>query len=66
MYFNNNNIIATKFNTLSNYEKASVIIEKKKNIILNSDAYTKREKIYNKQSLWIDTKPLKLDTKFNT
>ena len=44
-------MIATKFNTLSNYEKASVIIEKKKNIILNSDAYTKREKIYNKQSL---------------
>ena len=50
MYFNKKNIKATKFNTVSNYQKASVLIEKKE-VILNYDAYTKREKIYNDQNL---------------
>ena len=57
MYLNNKNIVATKFNTKTNYQKASVLIEKK-NVIINSDSYTKREKIFNKKGIWIDTKPL--------
>nr|QWO71378.1 DNA polymerase [Calocybe cyanea] len=57
MYFDKKNIKATKFNTITNYEKASVLIEKKE-VVLNYDSYTKREKIYNNQSMWIDTKPL--------
>ncbi len=57
MYFLNKNITATKFNTVTNYEKASVLIEKK-NVILNHDSYTKREKVYNNEGIWIDTKPL--------
>ena len=57
MYWDNMNVTATKFNSVSNYQKASVIIEKK-DVILNSDSYTKREKIYNNEGIWIDTKPL--------
>lgn len=62
MYFENKNILATKYNTLTNYAKASVLIEKKE-VILNHDSYTKREKIYNTNGLWIDTKPLKFKNK---
>lgn len=50
MYWNNNNIVATKFNTKTNYEKGSVLIEKK-DIILNYDSYIKREKIYNNEGI---------------
>ena len=57
MYWNNTNVTATKINTISNYQKASVLIEKK-DVILNSNSYTKREKIYNNEGIWIDTKPL--------
>ena len=57
MYWNNSNVTATKFNTVRNYQKASVIIEKK-DVVLNFDSYTKREKIYNNEDIWIDTKPL--------
>ena len=57
MYFDKKNTTATKFNTKSNFEKASVIIEKK-DVVLNFDSYTKREKIYNSEGIWIDTKPL--------
>ena len=57
MYWNNSNVTANKFNTVKNYQKASVIIEKK-DVVLNYDSYTKREKIYNNEDIWIDTKPL--------
>ena len=57
MYWNNKNITATKFNSITNYQKASVVIEKK-NVVLNYDSYTKREKTYNNEGIWIDTKPL--------
>ena len=60
MYFNKRNISAKKINTKTNYEKGSVLIEEK-NVILNSDIYSKREKIYNDKGIWIDTKPLKLN-----
>lgn len=57
MYFENKNVIATKINSITNYEKASVVIEKK-DVVLNYNSYTKREKIYNNEGIWIDTKPL--------
>ena len=57
MYWENKNVRAVKFNTITNYEKASVLIEKK-SVVINHDSYTKREKIYNNDNIWIDTKPL--------
>lgn len=57
MYFNKENIKTTKFNTITNFEKGSVVIENK-DIILNFDSYKKRKKIYNDKGLWIDTTPL--------
>ena len=59
MYFENKNITATKFNTITNYTNASVLIEKK-DVKLNHDSYTKRIKIFNKEGLWVDTKPLNI------
>ena len=53
------NISATKFNTKTNYQKGSVLIEKK-DVILNFDSYTKREKIFNNKGIWIETKPLNI------
>ena len=58
MFYENKNIQTKKSNTISNYNKASVLIEKK-DIILNYNSYTKREKIYNDKNIWIDTKPLR-------
>jgi hypothetical protein len=57
MYFNQKNISTKRNNTKTLYDKASVILGTK-NIILNHDSYTKREKIFNNNNLWIDTKPL--------
>lgn len=51
------NIKAKKLNSLTNYEKSSVLIEKK-DVNLNYDSFTKREKIYNNKGIWVDTKPL--------
>ena len=59
MYWFNKNITARKYNSKTNYEKASVLIEKK-DVILNYDSYTKREKIYNLEGIWVETKPLLL------
>jgi DNA polymerase type B, organellar and viral len=57
MYFNNKNIETIKTHTTIKYDKASVIIQKK-DITINSNAYTKREKVFNNKGIWIDTKPL--------
>ncbi len=57
MYFNNKSIKATKFNTVTNYEKASVLIEKKRCIIKFWFLYKKR-KVFNNEGIWINTKPL--------
>ena len=57
MYFDNENVLATKINTKKDYQKASVVIEKK-NVVINYDSYTKREKVYNNEGIWIDTKTL--------
>lgn len=57
MYWLKKNISAKKYNSKTNYGKASVLIEKK-DVILNYDSYTKRDKIYTNEGLWTDTKPL--------
>ena len=57
MYWSNLNVTATKFNSVTSYQKASVVIDKK-DVVLNFDSYTKREKIYNSNGIWIDTKPI--------
>jgi len=59
MYWNKKYINVTKWNTLTNYEKTSVLIEKK-DVILNYDSYTKREKLFNEKGIWINTKPLSI------
>jgi DNA polymerase type B, organellar and viral len=64
MFWDNKNVTATKFNTITDYKKASVLIEKK-DVILNHDSYKKREKIYNNEGIWIDTKPLLLNNSKN-
>lgn len=61
MYWNKKKVNATKWNTVNNYEKASVLIEKK-DVILNYDSYTKREKLFNEEGIWIDTKPLSINS----
>nr|QWO71376.1 DNA polymerase [Calocybe gangraenosa] len=65
MYLSNKNITATKYNSIINFPKAYVLIEKKK-VTLNYNSYTKRNKIFNKEGLWIDTKPLNINNKFNS
>lgn len=59
MYWNNSNVTWTKINTSTNYEKACVLIDKK-SINLNYNSYIKREKIYDKKGIWINTKPLNI------
>ena len=50
MYLEKSDVVAEKFNTITNYEKGSVSIEKK-NVTLKYDSYAKREKIYNKENI---------------
>ena len=50
------NVKGVKQDTITNYEKGSVVISTK-NIILNYNCYKKREKVYI-DGLWVDTKPL--------
>lgn len=57
MYFNENNVYAIKNETIKNLSKGSVLI-KDKEIVLQHDAFSKRDKIYSKEGIWIDTKPI--------
>ena len=57
MYLNKKSVIAIKNNTIKNISEGSVLIPNKK-IILDYNSYNKREKIYDKNGIWIDTKPL--------
>lgn len=57
MYYLDKNIKAIKANTITDYSHGSVSFGFKE-AILKHDAFTKREKIYNNDGLWIDTKPL--------
>ena len=57
MYWNNKNVSAIKTENIKNLSEGSVTIQDKK-VMLNYDAYSKREKIYDENGIWIDTKPL--------
>lgn len=56
MYWENKNIIGERSETYLNYKEGYVNINKK-NIILNYNSFTKRDKLY-KNGLWVDTKPI--------
>ena len=57
MYYDKKSIEAIKSNTETNYLEGYVDIGTKK-VNLNADAYSKREKLYTSEGLWIDTKAL--------
>lgn len=57
MYYSNKNILANKNSTITNLSLGSVIITENK-VLLQHDAYTKREKIYNEKGLWVETRPI--------
>lgn len=57
MYYDKKSIEAIKSNTETNYLEGYVDIGTKK-VKLNADAYSKREKLYTAEGLWIDTKAL--------
>lgn len=62
MYLKSKSIQGDKSSSIISYSKGSVTIKESK-ITINWNSYTKREKIYNpKTNLWIDTKPLYLNT----
>lgn len=60
LYLKNEDVKATKNNTKIMYDKGTVIINKI-DISLKHDSYAKRTKLYNKENVWIDTKPLVLN-----
>ena len=61
IYYNYKNITASKTQSKLDYQEGSVNIYSKLSTI-HHDSYTKREKIYNKDGIWIDTKPLLIHT----
>lgn len=58
MFFNNKNIVAKKSNSIVDLAKGTVNIYKNKETFLNYNSYTKRNKIYNLDGLWENTKPI--------
>jgi len=57
MYFKTKNVSGIKSYSTKNYTKGYVSIDEKE-ITLSHDAYKKREKVFNKENLWMNTKPL--------
>ncbi len=57
MYYNNIDAKAVKKDTHIDYKGGTVNIGTK-HILIKHDAYLKREKIRNKEGLWVDTRPL--------
>jgi hypothetical protein len=60
LYYKSERIKAIKTQTIRDFAKGSVTIEDIEAYV-SSESYTKREKIYNSDNLWIDTKPLVYD-----
>lgn len=63
MYWEKKNITGEKSETFINYKEGYVNINRK-NLTLNYDSYTKREKLY-VNGVWVDTKPIIYYTKIN-
>jgi len=70
MYYLSENVLATKVQTITNYQQGSVLI-KNKEVLLNPNAYSKRIKLYTSEKsnshldgikqLWTNTQPLILN-----
>lgn len=58
LYFGSTDVCGLKKSTLTDLSKGSVIIQDKK-ILIQHNVYNKREKIFNREGLWVNTKPLK-------
>lgn len=58
MYLYQKNTKAMKNYAERSYEEGFVNIKNNKTTILNFDAYKKRDKIFNSEGIWVDTKPL--------
>jgi hypothetical protein len=62
MYFNSQSVQGEKTSTNICYNKGSVSFQTKE-ININWDSFKKREKVFDsKNNLWIDTRPLYIDT----
>lgn len=62
MYYKSESVQGEKISSVISYDKGSVSIQSK-NISISWDSFIKREKIFDsKSNLWVDTKPLYLDT----
>jgi DNA polymerase type B, organellar and viral len=57
LYYQAESIRTIKRQTVRDYTKGSVSIDTV-DVYVSSESFTKREKIYNSEGLWIDTKPL--------
>lgn len=52
---------ATKTNVIRDYKKGSVLIKTNKNVILNTNDYFKRQRVFDNKGKWIGTKPLNIE-----
>lgn len=57
MYYNNKNILTKKSHTIKDLSKGFVNLTNK-DILLKYDSFLKRIKIYDRNGLWVDTKPI--------
>lgn len=57
LYYQAESIRTIKRQTVRDYTKGSVSIDTV-DVYVSSESFTKREKIYNSEGLWVDTKPL--------
>ena len=60
MYYNKEDITATKTQSKSDFATGTVNIYNK-NVTLRHNSYDKREKLFNEEGKWINTKPLTLN-----
>jgi hypothetical protein len=56
--FSGQNVERTRLITIRNYNQGSVTVNVPQKIKLNGNSYTKREKIFDNNNIWINTKPL--------
>lgn len=60
MYLNSKSVQGEKSSTITNYSRGSVTIQTK-NITIDWNSFKKREKLFDSNNLWIDTKPIYID-----
>ena len=55
------NVGASRFESIRNYSEGYTNVKISRDITLSSTAYKKRDKIFNGNNIWIDTKPLTIN-----